>query len=87
VLSLLAVPNIVSRLVAALLRPTVAPAVVAFTVMLCIAWFAAAQNQAAHEQRSRTDVLKELSVIRAKLEGNISANVQLVRGLVAVIAG
>ena len=71
---------------ATLLRPTVAPAVVTLVVMLAVAWFAAAQNQAVFEQRIRADVLKEMSVIRAKLEGNISGNVQLVRGLVAVIA-
>jgi sensor domain CHASE-containing protein len=71
---------------ATLLRPTVAPAVVTLVVMLAVAWFAAAQNQAVFEQRIRADVLKEMSVIRAKLEGNISGNVQLVRGLVAVIS-
>jgi sensor domain CHASE-containing protein len=74
------------RLGATLLRPTVAPAVVTLVVMLAVAWFAAAQNQAVFEQRIRADVLKEMSVIRAKLEGNISGNVQLVRGLVAVIS-
>ncbi|RYE39896.1 MAG: hypothetical protein EOP21_10140 [Hyphomicrobiales bacterium] len=62
------------------------PTVVTFVVMLAVASFAAAQNQAVYDQRSRADVLKEMSVVRAKLEGNISANVQLVRGLVAVIA-
>jgi diguanylate cyclase (GGDEF)-like protein len=74
------------RFGAFLLRPSVAPTVVTFLVMLAVAWFAAAQSQSAYDQRSRADVLKEMSVIRAKLEGNISANVQLVRGLVAVIA-
>ncbi len=74
------------RFGATLLRPTVAPAVVTLLVMLAVAWFAAVQNQAVYDQRIRADVLKEMSVIRAKLEGNISSNVQLVRGLVAVIA-
>ncbi len=74
------------RFGASLLRPTVAPAVVTLLVMLAVAWFAAAQNQAVYDERIRTDVLKEMSVIRAKLEGNISSNIQLVRGLVAVIA-
>jgi diguanylate cyclase (GGDEF)-like protein len=54
--------------------------------MLAVAWFAAALSQAAYDQRTRSDVLKEMSLVRAKLEGNISGNVQLVRGLVAVIA-
>jgi len=74
------------RFGANLLRPTVAPAVLTFLVMLAVGWFAASQNQAAYNQRARADVLKEMSVVRAKLEGNIGANVQLVRGLVAVIA-
>jgi diguanylate cyclase (GGDEF)-like protein len=74
------------RLGATLLRPTVAPAVITLLVMLAVGWFAAAQNQAVYDQRIRADVLKEMSVIRAKLEGNISSNIQLVRGLVAVIA-
>ncbi len=78
--------RVLKHLGATLLRPSVAPAAVTFAVMLAVAWFAATQNQAVYEQRSRTDVLKEMSVVRAKLEGNISANVQLVRGLVAVIA-
>ena len=54
--------------------------------MLAVAWFAAAQGQAVHDQMTRADVLKEVSVVRAKLEGNISSNVQLVRGLVAVLS-
>jgi len=80
------VPEVLKRLGATLLRPTTVPAVVTFVVMLAVAWYAAAQNQAVYDQRSRADVLNEMSVVRAKLEGNISANVQLVRGLVAVIA-
>jgi diguanylate cyclase (GGDEF)-like protein len=74
------------RFGAKLLRPSVAPTVVTFLVMLAVAWFAAAQTQSAYDQRVRADVLKEMSVVRAKLEGNVSGNVQLVRGLVAVIA-
>lgn len=74
------------RFGAKLLRPSVAPTVATFLVMLAVAWFAAAQTQSAYDQRVRADVLKEMSVVRAKLEGNVSGNVQLVRGLVAVIA-
>lgn len=74
------------RFGAKLLRPSVAPTVATFLVMLAVAWFVAAQTQSAYDQRVRADVLKEMSVVRAKLEGNISGNVQLVRGLVAVIA-
>ena len=74
------------RFGANLLRPAVAPAVLTVLVMLAVGWFAVTQRQVAYEQRARSDVLKEMSVVRAKLEGNINSNVQLVRGLVAVIA-
>ena len=61
-----------TRFGAMLLRPSVAPAVVTFLVMLAVAWFAAAQSQSAYDQRMRADVLKELSVVRAKL-GHLSS--------------
>ena len=74
------------RFGAALLRPSVAPAAITLVVMCAITWFAVEQNQAVYHQRMRADVLKEMSVVRAKLEGNITADIQLVRGLVTVIA-
>jgi len=83
---LLSLSNVLTRFGATLLRPSVAPTVVTFVVMVAVAWFAAAQSQTAHDEARRADVLKEMSVVRAKLEGNISGNVQLVRGLVAVIS-
>ncbi|MBK8084077.1 MAG: EAL domain-containing protein [Devosia sp.] len=58
----------------------------ALIVMLGIASYAASQNQTVYEQRLRADVLKELSLLRAKLEGNINGNIQLVRGIVATIS-
>ncbi|QYO78915.1 EAL domain-containing protein [Devosia salina] len=44
------------------------------------------QNQQIAENRLRADTLAQISVIRAKLEGNISGNIQLVKGLVSVIS-
>ena len=70
----------------ALLRPTRLPAVGALLVVLVAGYFADSQNNLVHRQRVRTEVLKEVSVIRAKLEGAISGNLQLVRGLVAAIS-
>jgi diguanylate cyclase (GGDEF)-like protein len=39
-----------------------------------------------NRERLKSDVIAEISLLRAKLEGNIAGNIQLVRGLVAVIA-
>ncbi|KKB08377.1 histidine kinase [Devosia chinhatensis] len=44
------------------------------------------QNVQLAESRLRADTFAKISVIRAKLEGNISGNVQLVKGLVATIS-
>jgi diguanylate cyclase (GGDEF)-like protein len=44
------------------------------------------QNNQAHRQRMRGEVLNQVSVIRAKLEGNINASLHLVRGLIATLA-
>jgi len=49
-------------------------------------YFADSQNNLVYRQRARTEVLNQVSVIRAKLEGNIAGNLQLVRGLVAAIS-
>ncbi|HQZ13082.1 MAG TPA: EAL domain-containing protein [Devosia sp.] len=48
--------------------------------------FADYQNNLVHQQNLRADVLAEVSVVRAKIEGYISGNLQLVRGLIASIA-
>uniref|UniRef100_UPI003D0AA312 bifunctional diguanylate cyclase/phosphodiesterase n=1 Tax=Roseibium sp. TaxID=1936156 RepID=UPI003D0AA312 len=48
--------------------------------------FAEYQNRIVHHQSDRASVSKQLGLLRAKLEGNINSNIQLVRGLVAVIA-
>ena len=43
-------------------------------------------NERSYKQQLRTTVLNELSVVRARLEGNIATNLQTVRGLVAAIS-
>jgi sensor domain CHASE-containing protein len=76
----------IARLRAALSRTSVVPATIATLVLLIVGWFADYQNNILHRQAMRSSVLGEVSVIRAKLEGTINANLQLVRGLIASIA-
>ena len=60
-------------------------AISAFVVILCGA-FADHQNAQLSQERAHAEVLTELSLIQAKLEGDINGNVQLVRGFVAAVA-
>ena len=69
----------------ALLRPGFLAAGIALAVTLATGIYAERQNRMVHEQRARTQVAEQLGLIRAKLEGNINSNIQLIRGLVAVI--
>ncbi len=62
------------------------PAVIATVVLLLAGIFADHQNRVVSNQALRADVTSEVNLIRAKLEGNINSNIQLVRGLVATIA-
>ncbi|WP_353645039.1 EAL domain-containing protein [Mesorhizobium sp. WSM2239] len=61
------------------------PAVIAVVVIIVGGIFAEHQNRLVHQQASRADVLADVNLIRAKLEGNINGNIQLVRGLVSAI--
>ncbi|MDZ7603578.1 MAG: CHASE domain-containing protein [Hoeflea sp.] len=54
-------------------------------VTLAAGVFAENQNRILHQQGQRAKVSEQLGLVRAKLEGNIKSNIQLVRGLVAVI--
>ncbi|WP_299643542.1 EAL domain-containing protein [Devosia sp.] len=62
------------------------PAALTFAVVLAIGWYASWQNQVLYDGQARADVLKEVSVVRARLEGHINGNIQLVRGLVATLS-
>ena len=69
-----------------ILRPTNIPAALALAVIL-LAWsFAEYQNRKVYEQDMRAEVLGRVSLVRAKLEGNINGNIQLVRGLIATLS-
>ena len=70
----------------ALISWTSIPAVIATVVLLLAGIFADYQNRVVSNQALRADVTSEVNLIRAKLEGNINSNIQLVRGLVATIA-
>ena len=49
-------------------------------------WIAAEiRNRIFHAQAMRIDVMQDLTVLRTRLEGEINANVQLVRGLIATM--
>lgn len=67
------------------LQPTTLPVVVALALVLITWAFAEHQSRVVAEQNMRAQVLDKVSVIRARLEGSINANIQLVRGLVSVI--
>ena len=67
-------------------RPTNVPAALALLVAVVAGLFAEYQNRRLNEERLRAEVLAHVSLIRAKLEGNINSNIQLVRGLVATLS-
>ncbi|ASP36012.1 EAL domain-containing protein [Labrenzia sp. VG12] len=58
----------------------------ALAVTIAAGVFAEIQNRSVHRQSARADVGEQLGLVRARLEGNINSNLQLVRGLVALIA-
>lgn len=62
------------------------PAALALIVIVAASIFAEMQNRGIHTTNKQAEVLNELSLIRARLEGAINGNIQLVRGLVATIA-
>ncbi|EAV44451.1 hypothetical protein SIAM614_04795 [Roseibium aggregatum IAM 12614] len=59
---------------------------IAVAVISAAGIFWEVQNRSVHLQRARANVAEQLGVVRARLEGNINSNLQLVRGLVALIA-
>lgn len=61
------------------------PAAMAVLVIAISAAYADHQNKIVSDQTARADVLVKVNLIRAKLEGNINGNLQLVHGLVATV--
>ncbi|MHB1103505.1 MAG: bifunctional diguanylate cyclase/phosphodiesterase [Devosia sp.] len=64
------------------MRPTAA----ALLITLTAGYFADYQNGLVYRERIQREVLNQVSVIRARLEGSVNGNLQLVRGLVAAIS-
>lgn len=62
------------------------PVLVAMVVIVLAGIMVDRQAQVIAESRMRSNALAQIAVIRAKLEGNISSNIQLVRGLVSTIS-
>lgn len=75
-----------SRFLQLLRHPATIPGIIALGVIVAAGSFAERQNRAVHEQNLRNRILAEVSLVRAGLEGHLNANIQLVRGLVSVIA-
>lgn len=50
------------------------------------AWVLDQQHRENYQQQLRTDVTRQLGILRAQLEGTINENLQVVQGLVAVIS-
>lgn len=67
-------------------RTMAIPVLLALVAMLVAAFLVDRQNQQIAESNLRADALNQISVIRAKLEGHVSGNIQLIKGLVAVIS-
>ena len=62
-----------------------APMAISALLIVVCGVFADRQNRQLFEERERAAVFSQLSLIQAKLEGDINGNVQLVRGLVSTI--
>ena len=61
------------------------PAAIAFVVITTLGLYAERQHRVLAAQSARAELLAEINVIRAKLEGNVAGDIQLVRGLIATI--
>ena len=67
-------------------RTMAIPVLLALLAMMVAAVIVDRQNQEIAESHLRSTTLNQISVIRAKLEGYVAGNIQLIKGLVAVIS-
>ncbi|WP_293572651.1 response regulator [Phaeobacter sp.] len=72
--------------VQALSNRTYLPTLVAFVVIVWAGVYADLQNTAVSNQKLRADVRYEAGLIRARLEGNLASDIQLIRGLTAIMS-
>ncbi|TPN76150.1 EAL domain-containing protein [Mesorhizobium sp. CU2] len=75
----------IGRIRQAIFSPANLPAAIAVVVLLICALFADQQNRNVSDQLARADVLAKVNIIRAKLEGNVNGNLQLVQGLASAV--
>lgn len=61
------------------------PALIALLVMLAGSYYVEQQNNNTYQKQLRDEAEAQVSLVRARIAGNIKANIQLARGLVAVI--
>jgi diguanylate cyclase (GGDEF)-like protein len=74
-----------SNLRRTLLAFTKLPTLLAAAVIGVLGVYADHQNSVVFQQRLRAETLAQVNLVRAKLEGNLNSNLQLVRGLVSTI--
>ncbi|MGR3506753.1 MAG: ATP-binding protein [Paracoccaceae bacterium] len=68
-----------------LMRPTKL-AVILSVVVVTGLWLAAEhRNKMFYTQQLRVDLLQDLTIVRTQLEGQVNANIQLIRGLIATM--
>ncbi|WP_343057038.1 bifunctional diguanylate cyclase/phosphodiesterase [Chthonobacter rhizosphaerae] len=58
----------------------------ALLVISCLGLLAEWQNRTIYQHEIRSDVASRLSLVRARLEGNLGGDLQLIRGLVATLS-
>ncbi|KAE9630047.1 ATP-binding protein [Parasedimentitalea maritima] len=75
-----------SSVLRALKKRTYLPAFVAFVVVVIAFVFAEKQNATIHNQNLRADVQNEAGMVVSRLKGQLGADLQLIRGLVAVLS-
>lgn len=78
--------QILRRMIGWVVRPASLPALIALIAVGLLGLLADSQNRQIFEQHTRATVADRLSVIRARLEGNISRDIQIGRGVVAAFA-
>ena len=79
-------PKVLRRVSEWIARPASLPAFVALVAVSLLGLLADYQNRQIFEQHARATVADRLSVIRARVEGNLSRDIQIGRGVVAALA-
>ncbi|WP_199190523.1 EAL domain-containing protein [Nitratireductor sp. StC3] len=77
--------SVLARIGNGIFRVTNIPVAIVFVVVVAAGLFAENQHREAFRRDLRAEVLGDISLIRAKLEGNIKGNIELARGLVSVL--